>query len=502
MGGSTPGLTRRGVMKGLAGAAVIGWSATDRSWVTAAEAARGRGHGDGGVSPLPRLDGTVETADETRAAFSGDFGRLVTATPYAVLRPGSVDDIVKMVGFARRNRLTIAMNGQGSTGGPPESHSNFGQALVDGGIAIDAKGLSTIHRVGDAVAEVDAGVTWAELTAAAADVGRTSPVLPDFLHLSVGGTLSVGGIGGTMQRHGAIVDTVHEIEVVTGRGELVRCSPHRHAALFDLVLAGAGQFGIIVRAKVALVPVESRALIFNLFYDDLATFLADQLTVMADERFTYQEGQMVARDDGSGWRWMMEVGVYYSPPEVPDRDRLLAGLSDDRASAEVVDQTYLEWVHRVDPLVGILRDAGLWDQPKPWLSLFVPAERAEEFLADVSARLRPDQLGAGLATAFPFRTGTTRRPLFEVPRSPQAVQLTLLRFPFPGADIDEMLAQNRTFHDLAVGLGGKRYIIGAVPDLTTEDWRAHYGPHWGRLKLAKHWLDPDGVLTPGQGIFT
>jgi hypothetical protein len=89
-----------------------------------------------------------------------------------------------------------------------------------------------------------------------------------------------------------------------------------------------------------------------------------------------------------------------------------------------------------------------------------------------------------------------------VPRSPQAFQLTLLRFPFPGADIDGLLAQNRAFHDLAVGLGGKRYIIGAVPDLTIDDWAAHYGRDWWRVKSAKLWYDPDNVLTPGQGIFT
>ena len=123
-------------------------------------------------------------------------------------------------------------------------------------------------------------------------------------------------------------------------------------------------------------------------------------------------------------------------------------------------------------------------------------------LAELGARLRPAELGAGLATVVPFRTDTLRRPLFEVPRSPRAFQLTLLRFPFPGTDVDGLLAQNRALHDLAVGLGGTRYIIGAVPGLTRADWAAHYGPDWWRLKAAKHWYDPHGVLTPGQGIFS
>jgi cytokinin dehydrogenase len=41
-----------------------------------------------------------------------------------------------------------------------------------------------------------------------------------------------------------------------------------------------------------------------------------------------------------------------------------------------------------------------------------------------------------------------------------------------------------------------------VPDLTRDDWRAHYGHDWWRFKAAKLWYDPNNVLTPGQGIFT
>src|SRR5512132_96082 len=119
------GLTRRSMLKGLgAGAAVVGWSALDRSWVTAGASTMDR------VDPLPRLDGTVVTAPDTLASFGGDFGRLITGTPQAVLRPGSAQDIARMVRYARRHRLSIAMNGQSGTDGELESHSNFGQALV------------------------------------------------------------------------------------------------------------------------------------------------------------------------------------------------------------------------------------------------------------------------------------------------------------------------------------------------------------------------------------
>ena len=37
--------------------------------------------------------------------------------------------------------------------------------------------------------------------------------------------------------------------------------------------------------------------------------------------------------------------------------------------------------------------------------------------------------------------------------------------------------------------------------MTRADWRVHFGDDWLRFLAAKRWYDPDGALTPGQGIF-
>lgn len=39
------------------------------------------------------------------------------------------------------------------------------------------------------------------------------------------------------------------------------------------------------------------------------------------------------------------------------------------------------------------------------------------------------------------------------------------------------------------------------PQMTRHDWQKHYQPAWGRVVSAKEDYDPDGILTPGQGIF-
>ncbi|MGW2544549.1 FAD-binding protein [Kitasatospora sp. NPDC001574] len=517
---SKSSLPRRGLLVGAA-ATVIGWNTVGRSWAVAAgdsapagtpatgTPATGAGaSGAPGVAAgsalaaLPRLDGTVVADAGTLARFGGDFGHLVTAAPRAVLHPGSVRDVAEVVAFARRHRIPVAMNGQSGTGATAEleSHSSYGQASARGGIAIDARGLDRIVRITPGRAVVEAGVTWARLTEAALAQGWTPPCLTDYLHLSVGGTLSVGGIGGGVQRFGLQVDTVESVDVVTGTGRLVTASRTSERELFEAVLAGGGQAGIIVRATVRLVRARERALVFNLFYDDLSAYLADQERLMAERRFDLQVGEVVRNAAGTGWRYKAELVAHYDGAAVPDRAALLRGLRCVAAETTVVDQTAREYAFRVDGFAGYLKAAGLWAQPKPWLSLFLPASTTATFMREATALLTPEDLGSGLLLFYPYRKDVLTRPMAVMPDEPVGFHFDLLCFPAPGADHAAALRRNRRLYDRAVALGGTRYLIGAIPDMTRSDWRRHYGTRWGRAVAAKRRFDPAGILTPGQGI--
>lgn len=83
--------------------------------------------------------------------------------------------------------------------------------------------------------------------------------------LTVGGVLSVGGCP-LSNDEGAVVDRVRELTVVTGTGDLVRCSPTANRDLFDAALGGLGQCGIIVRALLDLVPAKPMARTYLLHY--------------------------------------------------------------------------------------------------------------------------------------------------------------------------------------------------------------------------------------------
>jgi FAD/FMN-containing dehydrogenase len=466
-------ISRRTVLAGAAAATVVAFDPAGPGWLATAAA-------DTGIR-VPDLDGELVVDSSSRAEAADDYGHIAHRVPIAVLRPGSVLDIQKLVRFANQHDLTVAMRGQG--------HSTYGQAQA-GGVVIDSSTLATIHRVGADHAVVDAGVRWLELIRATLARGLTPPVVTDYLGLSVGGTLSVGGIGGATAHHGLLVDNVLSLEVVTGTGELFRCSPIVRPELFHAVLGGLGQFGVITRATVRLIPAATTARVYHLTYPDLASLTAAQRVALG--RFSYLEGQATPTE--SGWTYLLEGVVYYTPPSVPDDAVLLAGLGP----ADITEMPYFDWLNRIYDLVQQLMTLRL---PGPWINLFLPDSAVDSYVSDVLATTAPSDVG-GVVLLYPVPRSLIRQPFVRLPDSPVVFLLALLRAVSPpdDAETQRLIAVNRSQYDQAVGVGGTHYPVGAVP-LTPADWRAHFGDQWPAFRAAKRRYDPRHVLAPGQGIF-
>ena len=126
--------------------------------------------------------------------------------------------------------------------------------------------------------KVRAGMLWRDVLSATLPHGLTVTVVTGYLGLSVGGTLSVGGIGNSSFRYGAQVDNVIELEVVTGTGQLEVCSATHKPDLFESALAELGQCAIIISVTTRLIPTLTHARVFNLFYADIHTMLRDTPT--------------------------------------------------------------------------------------------------------------------------------------------------------------------------------------------------------------------------------
>jgi hypothetical protein len=63
--------------------------------------------------------------------------------------------------------------------------------LAEDGLVIDMNALIAIHDIQQDYMIVDAGATWRAVLDASLAHGLTPPVLPNYLDLSVGGTLAI-----------------------------------------------------------------------------------------------------------------------------------------------------------------------------------------------------------------------------------------------------------------------------------------------------------------------
>lgn len=479
-------VSRRGMLMGIVGGAlVLGFDPRGRSWVTEARA-------DTDFAALPPLDGSLSTDPAVLAEAADDFGHVVHRTPLAVLRAGSIGDVVKMVKYAKRHGLKIVGRGTG--------HTTFGQSQVDAGIVIDLRGLDEIHSISRHHVVVDAGVVWRDLLEATTACGRTPPVLTEYIGQTVGGTLSVGGIGGTSWRHGAQVDNVDELTVVTGNGEVVVCSRNHRKHLFDAVLAGMGMCAIIVRATLRLVRAKERARTFQLFYPDVATLLADMRTVVRQRRFDRVYGQ--AMPGPTGWTLVMQATAYYDPEDADelDEDELLEDLNFVPGATQILDRTYFDCCDSVYQLFASLAAAGLGNLPHTWLDIFVPDSAIDELAAEELATQDVSLfLPGSCVLLFPFERRRLEQPMFRVPDEDVFFLFDILRTAPPDA-VAWALADNRRLFEENRDLGGTHYTISTV-ELTPQDWREHFGSAWPLLASAKAAHDPAGVLGAGVNVF-
>lgn len=464
---------------------VVGFDPRTRTWWTT----------DDGLPPAgcvapPELDGELVVDPRVRRSVGTDLGGLVRRVPSAVLQPLSTADVAAMVRFCRGHGLGVGVRGR--------AHTTFGQGLTDG-VLIENRHLRRIHSVGPDSVEVDAGITWKELASATVPDGLTPPVLTGYTGLTVGGTLSVGGIGGLVGglRTGLQVDHVRELEVVTGTGAVVRCSERAHRDLFEAALGGLGRCGVITRAVLDLAPAPARAATRTTEYAAPASFFRDLYDAIESPSVDHVYGEFFLAPEGP--LFLLHSTSFHdgTPP------RPIGDGAAGKAEVSVTERTFLEHAFAIDDAIDELAEAVGWNNLlKPWFDVWLPGTTVERQVTELVTTLTPDDIGAyGAGLIYPQRRSLAGRPFPRLPEpdgSEWAFVLdvnTVSSSPDPGPEYARgMLARNRRLFARARDAHGARlYPIGSVP-FDESDWRHHYGPTWDAVLAAKHRHDPDGVL--------
>lgn len=449
---------------------------------------------------LPALDGSLVYEHTSLELAATDQGGIVRRLPRAVLQPGSVEDVARMVRYAYEKRLPVAMRGRG--------HSAYGQTLVDGGIVIDSSTLDKVVRVSGKAIEVEAGASLGTVVRAAFDAGFLVPVMGGCSTLSVGGFISVGGVGGGSFQHGAFVDHVVELQVVTGDGRLITCSDRRERELFAIMLAGMGQCGIIVRTKLRLSPAPEQITSRTITYESLEPFLGDQERFAANDRLDSLWTAIRRRDDGS-WKYQVTVGRRGAADEDADPLPLIGDVSRGRVAASV-RRMYRDMVplpsaapasrRQVDAPTGASIRGKVVGQPG--LCVYLPASAAREIMAPLLAS-PSDSAGISNIECVALNANRFHRPLFRLPSEERIFSCWVLRTAYAdsGPSLQKQLEVNAKFLARALLMGAVRYPpFGGMT--TPADWRAHYGESlYRQFAAAKQRYDERGILTRGAGIF-
>jgi cytokinin dehydrogenase len=484
-------MDRRTLLR-LAGGTVAFWSGADlvfgagtASVNSASAAARLAGQ-------LPPLDGVFAFDPAICRAMATDWGKLVHRLPIGVLLPKSVADIQKIVRFAGTHGLKIAMRGHGC--------SIYGQAQVEAGIVIDTADFNALHWAGNAEIDCQPGVIWLQVLNLALTRKLTPPVLPDTLFLTIGGTLSVGGMSDTSYRLGGAVDHVAEIDVVTGEGDLLTCSASKSSDLFYAVLAGMGQCGLIVRGRLRLVAAPSFVAIRTLKYSNRTQFLRDMEIFARAESQGAVSGQLVREADG--FRPQLTCMTWLSiarETAAPDWLKLLGGTPDG-------DVKVISFEAYANRLTEYLLDAETKEataEPRPRVLFFVSQSAAEPML-DYLLSDGDAAFGANEIPVFPLLSKNFKTPCQRLPAGELVFQIRIYRHASAEGAEDhlKMLKINLEKVIPRVLKDGGTFYLPHTPILSGEQWEQHFGPKvFAQLKAAKKRYDPNNLLNPGAGIF-
>lgn len=437
---------------------------------------------DQGDLPLP-----APMTDDLEAvtAAADDFGHAVHRVPSLVAVPADVRSVIDVARYAHRAGLALVPSGS--------RHSVSGQAQSDDGIVCDMTGLSAVairepgsrpasasaavSGSGSPSVSVEAGARWSTVLDATLAYGLTPPVLPDYMELSVGGTLSVGGIGGASHVYGPVVDQVCSLDIVTSNGSRVEgCSPDHRAEVFFGALGTGDSGGIITSAELPLVPAPAWVRVHQVPCPDVGALVAAQLEAVREERFGYVEGQILLAEKGT-WEFSAELGVFLDAlPDSPAGPGSMPGGAPSGSSGglsgassgdgDVEDMTYRDFCHRMTPGVRLLAATGDWYRPHPWFSVFLPVDAVEEYVNAALATMTAATVGPLPSLLYPMRRGEMRaRGLATPPVAADELfyAFTILRTTETPDALAAALASNERLAQAALAAGGTVYRISALP---------------------------------------
>lgn len=198
------------------------------------------------VTALQQDDIEVRQDHGSKGIYLTDAGGMAHGMPNGVVLARSAEQISKLLIHAQSFHVPVTTRGGGLT--------TEGESVAFGGILLDMTGMSQVISIdkSELTVRTEAGIFWHRLAEVLRKDGLDYLSAPLNMTSSVGGTLGVGGIDVNSSKYGCSADQAISLQVVTPTGEIIECSDEINSELFQRVILGYGQFGIITAATLRI----------------------------------------------------------------------------------------------------------------------------------------------------------------------------------------------------------------------------------------------------------
>jgi len=422
-------------------------------------------------------------------------------TPFLAL-PRTTAEVAAVVGICAEARQPITIQG-GNTG-------LVGGQIPQGEVLLSTERMRTIREVSvlDDVITAEAGVTLAEVHAAAAEARRRFPLgLASEGSATVGGFVSTNAGGVQVLRYGMTRSLVLGLEAVLPNGEVWNGLKHLRKDntgydLKQLLIGAEGTLGVVTAAGLKLHPVlASRAVaILGLGSPTAAIELlarAKEVSGGAVEAFELMRRLNVelairnipgTRDplaDPHPWYVLAEFATAEEGAAERAMERFLeggleAGLVRDAVVAQTEGQAKAFWAVRENQSAAQKPEGAVWKH-----DIAVPVSQVPAFIEQADAAVRAFAPGSRVVAFGHVGDGN--------------IHYDVLR-PADGPDAEHIARRDdgsRMVHDIAARLGGSisaEHGLGVMK--TAEGARYKSATEVQAMQAIRRALDPHRILNP------
>lgn len=212
----------------------------------------------------------VHVRQQTSAlgVYVTDASGIAYGKPHGAVLAQSAEQVASILQTAQMHKVPVTVRGGGLT--------TEGESVAYGGLLLDMTGMSRVLNidVDNLTVRTQAGIYWHLLAESLRRQGLDYLSAPLNMTSSVGGTLGVGGIDVNSAQLGCSADQALALQVVTPTGDIVECSDTENPELFQRVILGYGQFGVITEVTLQVRPYTPLSM-YYFYYNDLHAAIVD-----------------------------------------------------------------------------------------------------------------------------------------------------------------------------------------------------------------------------------